>query len=282
MQPSWLLTSSQKKVYKLTFIFIYSLVFGLGFGLIVSLYISWVIGLIAGFAAAKNAEIKPTERLHWSWKKLDKGLIISLDYGIIIGLIAALTALLITLLILKAFLGIKYSLIYTLCGGLIGGLVSGIIYMLIASDVKRPEIPNQGIVQSAKNSILTGIFGTVFILILGITFIIWLVLFLRNKERIAIFFKFFMSDYLGIPLLGMLIIIALGVGIIAALMVGGKACIQHFVLRLILYRNGYIPWNYARFLDYCTECLFLQRVGGRYRFIHRLLQEHFAAMPLKQ
>jgi hypothetical protein len=62
----------------------------------------------------------------------------------------------------------------------------------------------------------------------------------------------------------------------------GTTCIQHFTLRCILYRSNYIPWNYARFLDYCTERLLLQRVGGRYRFIHRLLQEHFAAMPLEK
>ncbi|RUS93602.1 hypothetical protein DSM106972_095920 [Dulcicalothrix desertica PCC 7102] len=48
------------------------------------------------------------------------------------------------------------------------------------------------------------------------------------------------------------------------------------------YFSGYIPWNYARFLDYCTERLFLQRVGGRYRFIHKLLQDHFAQMEFKQ
>ncbi|MGG6238759.1 hypothetical protein ACQ4N7_08975 [Nodosilinea sp. AN01ver1] len=30
-----------------------------------------------------------------------------------------------------------------------------------------------------------------------------------------------------------------------------------------------------------TDRLLLQRVGGRYRFIHKLVQEHFAAMPLK-
>ncbi|KST68053.1 NACHT domain-containing protein [Mastigocoleus testarum] len=55
---------------------------------------------------------------------------------------------------------------------------------------------------------------------------------------------------------------------------------KHLSLRTILYCNGYIPWNYAHFLDYCTERLFLQRIGGRYRFIHRLLQEYFAAMTL--
>ncbi|MBD2184658.1 hypothetical protein H6S82_05975 [Planktothrix sp. FACHB-1355] len=37
-------------------------------------------------------------------------------------------------------------------------------------------------------------------------------------------------------------------------------------------------WNYAKFLNYASERLFLQRIGGRYRFIHDLLREHFAQM----
>jgi predicted lipid-binding transport protein (Tim44 family) len=71
-------------------------------------------------------------------------------------------------------------------------------------------------------------------------------------------------------------------GLIGGLIGGGFACTQHFTLRLILYRNGYIPWNYARFLNYCTERLFLQRVGGRYRFIHKLVQDHFAQMEFER
>jgi predicted lipid-binding transport protein (Tim44 family) len=59
---------------------------------------------------------------------------------------------------------------------------------------------------------------------------------------------------------------------------GGKACLQHFTLRLILGIKGFIPWNYARFLDYATERVFLQKVGGGYIFIHRMLLEHFAQM----
>ncbi|MDJ0904037.1 MAG: hypothetical protein QNJ55_35140 [Xenococcus sp. MO_188.B8] len=35
-------------------------------------------------------------------------------------------------------------------------------------------------------------------------------------------------------------------------------------------------WNYARFLDYASDRIFLQKVGGGYIFIHRLLLEHFA------
>ncbi|KAM3110749.1 NACHT domain-containing protein [Phormidesmis sp. 146-33] len=54
--------------------------------------------------------------------------------------------------------------------------------------------------------------------------------------------------------------------------------IKHLSLRVILLCNGDAPWDYARFLNYATERLFLQRVGGRYRFIHKLLQEHFAGM----
>jgi NACHT domain len=55
---------------------------------------------------------------------------------------------------------------------------------------------------------------------------------------------------------------------------------QHLPRRFILYMYArVIPWNIARFLDYCTERRLLQRIGGRYRFIHRELLDHFAAMP---
>jgi hypothetical protein len=67
-----------------------------------------------------------------------------------------------------------------------------------------------------------------------------------------------------------------------AALVPGAAWIQHFTLRFIIWCRGVIPWHYARFLDYATERMFLQRVGGRYRFIHDLLRDHFAAIQPKQ
>jgi hypothetical protein len=39
-----------------------------------------------------------------------------------------------------------------------------------------------------------------------------------------------------------------------------------------------MPWNYARFLDFCTECILLRKVGGGYVFLHRLLMDYFAAL----
>ena len=68
---------------------------------------------------------------------------------------------------------------------------------------------------------------------------------------------------------------------IALIFKSGIPVLLHFALRLVLTFNGYSPWNYARFLDYCTEQLLLQRIGGGYRFIHRLLQEHLLEFRMK-
>ena len=56
----------------------------------------------------------------------------------------------------------------------------------------------------------------------------------------------------------------------------GFVCFQHLILRILLWRSGCIPWNYARFLDYAEERIFLRKVGGGYIFVHRILLEHFA------
>ncbi|MEO1068413.1 MAG: NACHT domain-containing protein, partial [Cyanobacteria bacterium J06638_6] len=65
---------------------------------------------------------------------------------------------------------------------------------------------------------------------------------------------------------------------VASLICGGWACFRHFNLRFVLCCLGATPWNYTRFLDYATDRLFLQKVGGGYIFIHRMLLEHFAEM----
>jgi Effector-associated domain 10/NACHT domain len=58
---------------------------------------------------------------------------------------------------------------------------------------------------------------------------------------------------------------------------GGRACSQHLALRIILWKEG-LPWNFARFLNYCVERRLLLRVGGSYRFLHRELLDHFAQL----
>ncbi|NJM59323.1 MAG: hypothetical protein HC849_02545 [Oscillatoriales cyanobacterium RU_3_3] len=58
--------------------------------------------------------------------------------------------------------------------------------------------------------------------------------------------------------------------------------VQHFILRLIFLQDKHIHWNYARFLNYCAERLLLQRVGRRYRFIHKLLEDYFSSDPFTE
>ncbi len=55
---------------------------------------------------------------------------------------------------------------------------------------------------------------------------------------------------------------------------------KHIVLRIVLKCYGYVPFRFDLLLDYCTERLLIQRIGGRYRFTHKLLQDYFAKMEL--
>jgi hypothetical protein len=117
--------------------------------------------------------------------------------------------------------------------------------------------PNQGIKKSAINFM---IFGIPAVILMSIIYV-----YIQNIEVIS-----------SNPVLAYLIGLAISIGL--AFDYGGKACLQHFVLRLFLCITGSIPWNYAKFLDWASDKLFLQKVGGGYIFIHRSLMEHFAEM----
>jgi hypothetical protein len=136
--------------------------------------------------------------------------------------------------------------------GLIAALVSAIFFGLRPEIMETKSVPNQGIRLSIRNAVFGG-------LIFGLS--VWVII-------VQI------PDYAQIvSLYGGLIAWLAGV-----LWYGGLDVIQHYTLRLILVIQGHTPANYARFLDYAVDRIFLQKVGGGYRFIHRLLLEHFAEM----
>jgi hypothetical protein len=129
--------------------------------------------------------------------------------------------------------------------GLLGGLSLG----LSSGEVPTKTVPNEGIHRSARRALYVGLgLGLSMGLCLGL------------------------SAGLSAGLVSGLL-----VGANTGLLFGGRACLQHLGLRLFLVRNGSAPWRYAGFLDYAAERLFLRKVGGGYVFIHRLLQDHFAA-----
>jgi len=72
-------------------------------------------------------------------------------------------------------------------------------------------------------------------------------------------------------------LIAGAVAAVISALLPGIPAIESFVLRLVLWSSGYIPWDYQRFLDAAADRLLLQKTGDRrYRFIHNLLQKHFS------
>ncbi len=74
------------------------------------------------------------------------------------------------------------------------------------------------------------------------------------------------------------LILGLTFGLISGLFFGFGEIHQHYIIRLVLWLYDLAPLNYARFLDYCTERIFLHKVGGSYVFIHRYLLECFVSL----
>jgi hypothetical protein len=129
----------------------------------------------------------------------------------------------------------------------------------LQAEIQTRRIPNQGVWLSAKNASIFSFICS------GVLIAIYLVSGNANKDVIASIYA---------------VTISILIGILTGVAWGGFACIQHFVLRVLLWRSGSIPWDYARFLEYAVERRFMLRVGGRYRFLHDLLREHFAHMEV--
>ncbi len=184
--------------------------------------------------------IETVETLQWFWQKA----IVSSVAGFAIG--GAL------------YLGTSNDLIPCLIFGLVLSLIFG---FESRDEVDSKTRPNQGLWKSVTNS------GRLFVTLGSFTGLL-----------IGTFVALS-----GISNLNTIWVNALLFGVASALLGGkgsGIVCFKHFVLRIILWRRGYIPWNYARFLNDAAERNLLQKVGGGYVFVHRALLEHFAALQV--
>ncbi|HYW18373.1 MAG TPA: AAA-like domain-containing protein [Nodularia sp. (in: cyanobacteria)] len=261
MQPTLLQNQTQRIMYSCGLGLTGGLVFGLMGGIVFGLKSVIFVGLGGGLGfglflgTLGRKKIEPVGRI-----KLSQ-----------LSLITSYSATSILTTLLSSLLGLSVNLLFTyasslnfyLIPGFLGiGIVSLSLGLLLnrssnkvqkTTSTEKTIIPNQGIRDSAKNATTLG-------LIVGLI----------------------------IGLIGLLIgglrggLIGFTVGILSGLLNNaGVACIQHFWLRVILWSGRYIPWNYARFLNYATERVFLQKVGGGYIFIHSGLLEHFATMEIK-
>jgi hypothetical protein len=236
--------------------------FGLDFGLIAGLVGELSFGLVFGLGGRLDS-VKTVERLTWSGREGIKKIIGNwhltlvggLGAGLVFGVIFGLTA--------GPVAGLIAGLVFGLVAGLFFGLINGVGYI----EVELRTIPNQGIRLSVRNMLVAGlVFGLSFGLVLG------LVLGLGGG----------LSFGLPVGLVGGLgagLVLGLGGGLFTGLFYYGSAPVTlHLVLRTFLHRYNSLPWRVVPFLDYAAERILLRKVGGGYIFVHRLLQEYFAAL----
>jgi hypothetical protein len=148
-----------------------------------------------------------------------------------------------TPVILALLNGLGFSLIFQLIGALVWGLIGG----LSGATIETRTVPNQGMRQSKKNAVILALLGAGCL-------------------------------SLACALIGLPLIAGISLGILLGISGAGIAWAKHGILRLLLYWSGFAPWNYARFLNHASNCILLQKVGGGYIFVHRLLLEYFASM----
>lgn len=259
MQPTWLKNRGQKIMYAIGILFIYFL----GCGWVLQYFLPWdkvAICLLLGAGISAFIfdinRIQPVETLKWSWKRARLYLPLGIFGGVTFASAGKLVSELLTDPLhwqIFSAAGVevqKEILTRGLAFGIGFGVVFGLIRGWTGPGIEKIAIPNQGIWQSARNSLL---FASIAAVVMGLA-------------AIAVDWNPLFWGSFGV-------LFGLGAG-------GGEACIKHSILRLILYYNGNIPGNYAKFLDWATERIFLQKVGGGYIFIHRLLLEHFAAIDL--
>ena len=238
------------------------LMFGLVSGREVGLAVGFIWGLSAGqpfgltFGLRKKREdltqdIDPVEALRWVWTRALKGVVLGLVFGLIVGPIVWLL-----------LGGWQSGLIVWAMLGLVGLTFGGLTGYIVKTKLR----PNLGIHLALSNAIKSGrISGLAFGLFFGLLFG------LKSALTADLSSSLRAGSIMGV-------LFGLTFGLIAAMRYGGFDVVQHCVLRLILWFRGHIPRNYAHFLDYCVDRIFLRRVGGGYIFIHRYLMEYFASL----
>jgi hypothetical protein len=197
-----------------------------------------------------SLNIRTIEVIHWSWSTFrSKWSSPPVKLGLCIGVLIGLNV------------GLGTGLLAGLLVGLGPVLFIGLLIGLSHGEIQTKTVPNEGICRSVWSALCAGLGAA---LLTGI--------FAELFKRLGLG-----HGAVGRPVQLYGLFIALLFGLDVGLRFGGFASLQHVVLRLLLCCNRSAPWNYVKFLDYTAERIFLRKVGSGYIFIHRLLQDYFAA-----
>lgn len=229
-----------------------------------------------GIEVVKDISWKRPELKVW-WLGAKRGLKNGLRFGLITGIIIGLIiGILIGLrfglndgLTGGLFFGLFFGFLGGLIGGSLGGLIGGLQTAVLQHQMTRSTEPNEGIRATKRTLIRAGFPFTLIGAVVGVgagTLIPPIFALLGSLEISA----------WNWPILG------LAVGLVGPFSYGGVTLWRHYVLRWRLTRQGVLPFGISdrkliAYLDDMVDHLLLRRVGGGWVFIHRTLQEYFAA-----
>ena len=274
IRSSWLPIGLIRRQYHLLSGFIFGVLFGMRVGLSVGLIggvlfgmrVGLISGLIVGLIGMLHSGLifrlsgdqqdkEPIESLRWNWSPAIKGLRVGIINGLRIGLILGLIGAIlfgvpygVIGLIGGLISGLLFGLIFGLLVGLLIGLIGGLLFGLHGETINHKVEPDQEIRRSQSSVLIVGLlFGLLYGLV---------------------------GELFGGLLIGL--IFGLFIGPTVGLRYGGIFLIQHYLRLTLLNKHNLLPFNLLPFLNQATELIFLQRIGGSYRFIHRSVQEYFA------
>ena len=203
-------------------------------------------GVLAGTPAFRPRLVQGSDPYRWSWQRalhiLPGGLIAGLILGALSGLaIGKIDG------VLGAMFG---SMSASIVAGILVGLLTCTIFGLTYDEEELRSFKRTRLIdRSLRRAIWTGggggLVGSIYGALVASGPITWL-------------------------------LCALTGAVVSAWIFGGCTLLSHGVLRVILWKCGFIPWNYTQFLDFCASRLLLRKVGDGYLFTHEILQEHFA------
>lgn len=269
MQPSWVAPLQRRRYYSMARLLGWLLagIFAVLFLLVGVPYLALVLGgalgaslELNGFMQNRINRIKPveTQRFHITRRSfLRMG-----SLWVALGMLAAVVGWLIA------------DDVSVLAIGGVGWLLSGLIGALrvgldTSPDISARSRPNTGMWRSAYHALLLLVIVSVgFAVLSGIVgLVLAIVGLVDTSPAIALGVSAFYGSILG-----------LGGGLsLTFVSGGGPTVIRHTALRLVLWRSGDAPLNYAKFLDDMAARKLVRKVGGGYIFIHRTLMEYFAA-----